>query len=157
MFNFTLIGNTVQICDSKLFSGPFVTYIREDDTYWTFLQRCAMITGEKELHTTRLAVVDANTPHFVVKPDLPLPTVNHEGEAVTEEPVRTNSTPKNAQQQQQQHQSLWELAMKYYPMEAMSRDYLENQNQENGLNQKFMFIGIQRSSAEVKALTAGSM
>eukprot|EP01040_Poterioochromonas_malhamensis_P007030 gene7030-7589_t len=164
VFNFTLIGNTVQYCDSDMFSGPFITYIREDDNYWTFLQRCAMITGEKDLHTNRLAVVDASTPHFIAKPDFPnrspvtVSPNNHQTEMITETKeegvVRTNTTPKNNQQQQ----SIWDLALKYYPM--MSASYLENQNenhQSQGNLHKFVYIGIQRSSAEVKALTTDNV
>ena len=67
VFSFTLLGSCVQACDPNHFSGPFVTYVREDDDYDTLARRMAAVTGEPEAEwsTYRLAVVHNKTPSFI--------------------------------------------------------------------------------------------
>lgn len=145
VFNFTLMGNTVQICDCEMFSGPFLTYLREDDSYWTLLQRFSMITGEQHLGSTRIAVVVNNVPHFFAKPPFPAnssPSV----------PPKTNGKPpRESSETNKSEESIWDVIMKHYP--TMSPSFLENPQQvASHLPDKFVCIGIQRSSADVKSL-----
>jgi hypothetical protein len=69
--NFTLLGSKVQTCDSKFFSGPFITYVRADDDFYSLSARLREITGEEDFDKMRLAVVSKNnTAHFLARPSL---------------------------------------------------------------------------------------
>lgn len=75
VFHFTLHGSMVQALDPSFYSGPFLTYLREDDDYETFLQRLMRVSGDVELISsirTRLAVVHPQklTPDFIPRPAL---------------------------------------------------------------------------------------
>lgn len=75
VFHFTLHGSMVQALDPSFYSGPFLTYLREDDDYETFLQRLMRVSGDVELISsmrTRLAVVHPQklTPDFIPRPVL---------------------------------------------------------------------------------------
>ena len=65
--SFTLMGNSAAICDCNEsgFSGPFVTYLREDDDYLSLAKRLGMITGDAEWEAYRLAVVVKFVPFFL--------------------------------------------------------------------------------------------
>jgi hypothetical protein len=67
VFSFTLHGSCVEVCDPELFSGPFVSYIKEDDDYDTMVKRLGVITGEIEAvwNAYNLAVVSNKTPFFI--------------------------------------------------------------------------------------------
>ena len=69
--NFTLLGSKVVTCHSKMFSGPFISYVREDDDFHSLAARLREVTGEEDWDKVRLAVVAKdNTAHFVVRPTL---------------------------------------------------------------------------------------
>lgn len=75
VFNFTLLGNAVSVCSPTLYSGPFLSYVREDDTYETVVQRLAKISGDAQLYKLRLAVVTEKfTADFVPKPATLVPS-----------------------------------------------------------------------------------
>lgn len=59
-------------CTVDDFTGPFVSYVREDDTYHSLLQRFGEITGdtEKDWERCRLAVVRNRTPYFLTRPQV---------------------------------------------------------------------------------------
>lgn len=61
---------SVNVCSVDDFTGPFVSYIREDDSFHTVLRRFGAITGDtdKEWDRCRLAVVRDKTPHFLTRP-----------------------------------------------------------------------------------------
>ena len=59
--------NNTRVCPSKPFTGPFISYVREDDDYDSVVARFGLITGEPESEwkNYRLAVVHNKTPFFV--------------------------------------------------------------------------------------------
>ena len=67
VFSFTLLGSCVRACQADQFSGPFISYVREDDDYESVVARFGLITGEpeQEWKNYRLAVVHNKTPFFV--------------------------------------------------------------------------------------------
>ena len=67
VFSFTLLGSCVRACQPDQFSGPFISYVREDDDYESVVARFGLITGEpeNEWKNYRLAVVHNKTPFFV--------------------------------------------------------------------------------------------
>ena len=69
VFSFTLqaTSSSVDVCPPDQFSGPFISYVREDDDYESVVARFGLITGEpeNEWKNYRLAVVDKNIPYFV--------------------------------------------------------------------------------------------
>jgi hypothetical protein len=67
VFSFTLHGSCVKVCDPELFSGPFISYVKEDDDYDTVVERLGVITGEieAEWNAYNLAVVSNKTPFFI--------------------------------------------------------------------------------------------
>jgi hypothetical protein len=84
VFNFTLLGTIVDVCDIELFSGPFVSYVREDDDFRSLTQRFGEISGDEEWEKCRLAVVRDKVPFFIAKPSIAthasLLVANHEEE-----------------------------------------------------------------------------
>jgi hypothetical protein len=48
VFSFTLLGSCVKVCDPELFSGPFISYVKEDDDYDAVVKRLGVTTGEPE-------------------------------------------------------------------------------------------------------------
>lgn len=73
VFSFTLLGSCVKVCDPELFSGPFISYVKEDDDYDTVVKRLGVTTGEAEAdwNAYRLAVVSNKTPFFVPRAQTP--------------------------------------------------------------------------------------
>jgi hypothetical protein len=69
VYSFTLLGSYVKICEPELFSGPFISYVREDDDYDAVVRRFGVVTGEaeSEWNSYRLAVVLNKTPFFVTR------------------------------------------------------------------------------------------
>eukprot|EP01038_Epipyxis_sp_PR26KG_P010572 gene10572-14200_t len=68
VYNFTLLGNICDSCEPDLFSGPFLSYIREDDDLTAIYDRFYLITGDEDISKCRLAVVKNNIPYFIAKP-----------------------------------------------------------------------------------------
>jgi len=74
VFNFSLTGNFVSICEPHWFSGPFLTYVREDDDYYTLAARLGRVTGDADWSNYRLAVTRAAAgskllvPHYIPRP-----------------------------------------------------------------------------------------
>lgn len=67
VFNFTLLGNQVSVCGLDEFSGPFISYIHEDDTLQTLTDRFGAITGDSDDSWSRckIALVKDTTPYFI--------------------------------------------------------------------------------------------
>jgi hypothetical protein len=153
VFSFTLMGSAVQPCDVELFSGPFITYLREDDNYATLAARLSMFTGDKDLlGTARLAIVDDNTPHFLPKQQS---ANNNMSSRVSMNSLVHNSeeTKDGGQQQSQQKavESIWEIAKKHYPDYA-SKPFPEARRSFANQMKSIPYLGIQRSSADVETM-----
>jgi hypothetical protein len=153
VFSFTLMGSAVQPCDVELFSGPFITYLREDDNYATLAARLSMFTGDKDLlGTARLAIVDDNTPHFLPKQQS---ASNNMSSRVSMNSLVHNSeeTKDGGQQQSQQKavESIWEIAKKHYPDYA-SKPFPEARRSFANQMKSIPYMGIQRSSADVETM-----
>lgn len=66
MFLSKCIGNLVKCCEPTAFFPPFVTYVREDDTYNSLLNRLIEISGDSSLAFCRLSVVERSfVPTFI--------------------------------------------------------------------------------------------
>lgn len=68
VYNFTLLGNVANVCDPHIFSGPFISYVREDDDYYTIAKRFGTITGETDWEKYRLSVVANKVPYLIPRP-----------------------------------------------------------------------------------------
>jgi hypothetical protein len=73
VIHFTLHGAAVQPLDPVMYSGPVLTYVREDDDYESVVQRIVRIMGDNSPITSsklRLAVVHPQkfTPDFIPRP-----------------------------------------------------------------------------------------
>ncbi|KAJ1434060.1 hypothetical protein B484DRAFT_446904 [Ochromonadaceae sp. CCMP2298] len=74
VYSFTLLGSGVKSCDPHLFGGPFFSYVRQDDDYFSLARRLGRVTGDADWDRYRLAVVELHTqpsvsvPHFITRP-----------------------------------------------------------------------------------------
>jgi phage tail sheath protein FI len=155
VFSFTLMGSAVQPCDVELFSGPFITYLREDDNYATLAARLSMFTGDKDLlGTARLAIVDENTPHFLPKQQSSNNN-NMSSRVSMNSLAHNNEETKDGGQQQQSQQkaveSIWEIAKKHYPDYA-TKPFPEVRRSFANQVKLMPYLGIQRSSADVETM-----
>jgi hypothetical protein len=156
VFNFTLIGSAVQVCDPEIFNGPFITYLREDDTYTSLVSRLSVITGDKNLlNNCKLAVVhDGNRPHFIPKPSsITSAVASHEqsSTATLPQPMEQDNSNINLPPPPptKPTETIWEIFTKHYPL--LSTPFYKR----NSKNDRVLpYLGIQRSSAEVQALTS---
>ena len=56
----------MQSCEPTAFFPPFITYVREDDTYSTLLERLMEISGDRSLALCRICVVEKSfVPTFI--------------------------------------------------------------------------------------------
>ena len=56
--------DTCEVVDYK----PFLSYVREDDDYYSLCRRLTEISGEADVEKYRLAVVFDKVPYFIPKP-----------------------------------------------------------------------------------------
>ena len=47
VFNFTLMGSLVNVCNEDEFCGPFLSYLREDDSVETLTERFSGVVGSR--------------------------------------------------------------------------------------------------------------
>jgi len=151
VFSFTLLGSCVQACDPNHFSGPFVTYVREDDDYDTLARRMAAVTGEHEAEwsTYRLAVVHNRTPYHLQRA------------AATDVAAPDEHSQQRNESQHQQQQchgpgatkkaktvSVWQSILDKFPDAGSGKMFLPN-DMFTGTDAKCAFptLGIQRSVA----------
>eukprot|EP01031_Cornospumella_fuschlensis_P037625 gene37625-45707_t len=129
-FYFTLYGSSCEICDPNLFSGPFITYLKRSDTYQSFTQRIAVITGDKDMMTKhRLAVVNRKKEAFFINK----PTHSSGNGSADENSGGGDSW-------------LWECFAKRYKPNCV-----EQQDFHRGITHKYAWLGIQRSTSDVVA------
>ena len=67
VYSFTLLGNLVDTCEVVDYK-PFLSYVREDDDYYSLCRRLTEISGEADVEKFRLAVVFDKVPYFIPKP-----------------------------------------------------------------------------------------
>ena len=155
VFNFTLLGNQVQICPPEAFCGPFLSYVREDDDYYSICARLAAVAGDEvtEFEKNRIAVVSrTRVPTFISKP-----VVRSAASAALlteQQQVVGGGGPNSAERKDDVSSSpapplapsIWELLTKTFPKYA-DINHAENRmfNDYRIANQVLPSIGIQRS------------
>lgn len=151
--NFTTLGNTVQQCSCRLFSGTFVSYVREDDDYYSLTRRFGAITGEADFDKYRLAVLDNNRiPSFIARPSA-APTA---AAAAAVHAANANATADDAGDagsaaNNVKKASIWELLLSKNPTYAENNDLrkqpLAKLKHKNST--PYPHISIQRSAADI--------
>ena len=76
VYSFTLLGNLVDTCEVVDYK-PFLSYVREDDDYYSLCRRLTEISGEADVEKFRLAVVFDKVPYFIPKPSTAAAAVLH--------------------------------------------------------------------------------
>lgn len=166
VYYFTLLGNSVDICQPDLFSGPFLTYVLETDTYQSFMERVVKITGEsisKLWNDSRLAVVRKRVPHFLPRPTFIDDQVDSkdaagskrklDGRNTTEDSTSAadgvtgdqDSTKRDSKEsnEEKDNYSLWKYFVEHYPGNARDGDINEKYH-----SQEIPQVGIQRSVSD---------
>ena len=139
-FYFTLYGSSCEVCEPNMFSGPFITYLKASDTYQSFVQRIAVITGDSEMGKYRLAVISRKKEVFLIS-----------------KPTSNNNTA-------DEHDNstgdawLWECFAKRYQPNTLMQVETGELHRQRGQEAfpKFAWLGIQRSTADVVSETKNS-
>ncbi len=151
-FHFTLLGNSVNPCDISVFSGPFITYIRESDSYQSLIERLVRITGDQSISLCRIAAVDhTNVPAFLPRPIANVTAANGTDESKSLSLSRTNTV--------EGSKSLWEIFATKFPhfvsqsFESVRLTMTRVTRGKGPALAAFQLpqIGIQRSSADLQA------
>mmetsp|Transcript_6726 Transcript_6726/g.9306 ORF Transcript_6726/g.9306 Transcript_6726/m.9306 type:complete len:543 (-) Transcript_6726:119-1747(-) len=135
VYNFTLLGNSVNVCSVDDFTGPFISYIRQDDTYHSIWQRFGAITGdsEKDWDRCRLAVVRNKTPYFVTRPAK----------------VEESAAAQQKQSSTMNQKSVWSLLMEHNPDFARLNCDTKAINDNQRHTRIYPHIGIQRPVSDI--------
>ena len=145
--------HSVNICAVDDFTGPFVSYIREDDSYYTVLQRFGFITGDtdKDWERCRLAVVRDKSPHFIARPNRVstgiAETASTAADLLDEQGKQAAMVLKPAASTVK---SVWATLMELYPDYANNRCDLKVVAEYQRVNGKrYPTMGIQRSVSDI--------
>jgi hypothetical protein len=70
VYSFTLVGSFASPCDamSPVTGAPFLSYVREDDDFWSLARRLGAVTGDPDWAQYRLAFILRKTPFFIPRP-----------------------------------------------------------------------------------------
>jgi hypothetical protein len=70
VYSFTLVGSFATPCDamSPVTGAPFLSYVREDDDFWSLARRLGAVTGDLDWAQYRLAFIVRKNPFFIPRP-----------------------------------------------------------------------------------------